>query len=78
MTFSQRQLKGKIMEVERQHLELDLQRARQEKVGGFGTNGNSSRLNLFLRYLTTARREFYKALNSYFAVKTTLSRSATQ
>jgi hypothetical protein len=39
-------IKGKILELERQHLELDLYRANQEKIGEFASSGNSNRLDL--------------------------------
>ena len=76
LRFKEMQTKGKILDLERQHLELELYRANQEKIGASG--GNSNRLDLFLRYLTTARREFYKALNSYFSVKASLPRLAAE
>jgi hypothetical protein len=51
----------KLLDVKAQQLQLELHRLRDAQNSG----ARAERLDLFIRYHTTARREFYSALREY-------------
>jgi hypothetical protein len=62
------QLRNKVLELERHHLKLQLHRL-NIAVAGKSASEDATRLDLALRYAITARRQFYQALDAYFALK---------
>jgi len=58
----------KLLDVKEQGLLFDLYRAKEAKAGGRLPEW-MERLDLFVRYQTNARREFYRALGEYHAAK---------
>lgn len=62
--MDRRQMLAKLMEVKQQALHEALNYAVGVEVGEAAANGKD-RLDLFLRYQTTAKREFYRALGEY-------------
>jgi hypothetical protein len=63
------QMRSKLVEEEKRHLQFALRYLEQTEGGNLGTAASSDRLDLYLRYSSTARREFYRALNAYLAIK---------
>jgi hypothetical protein len=63
-SFSRQRMMLKLLDVEKQHLFLALNYVAHTK-GEESAVERTARLDLFVRYQTTARREFYRALNEY-------------
>lgn len=63
-SYSRHQMTLKLIDLQAEHLRLELHRAEAASPDGFGA-GTNGRLDLALRYLTTARRGFYRALHEY-------------
>jgi len=68
-SFARRQMMLKLVDVERQHLLLAIHYVGQTEDGQTVLKDRADRLDLFLRYQTTARREFYGALKEYQQLK---------
>lgn len=64
-----RQMMLKLLDLEKQHLQLALDRVLNTDDAGIFVKEGIHRLDLFLRYLTTAKREFYRALKEYREAK---------
>ncbi len=63
--LARRQMMLKLVDVEKQHLQLALRHVQQTEDAGAVLSDKADRLDLFIRYQTTARREFYRALKEY-------------
>ncbi|MGB2633334.1 MAG: hypothetical protein WAM58_05310, partial [Candidatus Acidiferrum sp.] len=62
------EMRVKLIQLEKHNLQLALRYLEQTyDRGGMAASGD--RLELFLRYATTARREFYRTLNSFIELK---------
>jgi hypothetical protein len=68
-SFTRIQMRTKLVHLEKLHLQVAFRYLKQSEAGGVGTATCSDRLDLFLRYASTARREFYRTLNSYLEIK---------
>jgi hypothetical protein len=61
-------MRGKLVDLEHRHLFLALHHVEQGQES-MSAAANYSRLDRFLRYATTARRDFYKTLHHYFEIR---------
>ncbi len=68
-TFARQQMMLKLLDLERRHLLLALHHVQRTADSARASEERSGRLDLFLRYQTTARREFYRALKEYLQLK---------
>jgi hypothetical protein len=68
-TKSRNEMVLKLMEMKKDELLLAIHRSETTKAGERSILEEADRLDLYLRYQTTARREFYRALHEYREAK---------
>jgi hypothetical protein len=68
-TKSRHEMVLKLMDMKKEELQLAIHRLGTTNVGGRSIVEEADRLDLYLRYQTAARREFYRALHEYREAK---------